>query len=45
LAADIKRELESIKRQIISGQIKIAATYAEAKRLPGFPQNLKAMDN
>jgi len=45
LTADIKSELENIKRQIISGQIKIAATYAEAKRLPGFPQDLKAMDN
>ena len=45
LTADIKRELENIKQQIISGQIKIAATYAEAKRLPGFPQDLKAMDN
>ena len=41
----IKRELEQIKQRIISGQIKIAATYAEAKRLPGFPQDLKAMDN
>jgi basic membrane protein A len=45
LTADIKRELEQIKQQIISGQIKVAATYAEAKRLPGFPQDLKAMDN
>jgi len=45
LTADIKRELENIKQQIISGQIKIAATYAEAKRLSGFPQDLKAMDN
>jgi basic membrane protein A len=45
LTADIKRELEQIKGQIVSGQIKIAATYAEAKRLSGFPQDLKAMDN
>ena len=45
MTADIKAELEQIKRQIISGQIKVAATYAEAKRLPGFPQDLKAMDN
>jgi basic membrane protein A and related proteins len=45
LTADIKNELEGIKRQIISGRIKIAATYAEAKKLPGFPQNLMAMDN
>jgi basic membrane protein A len=45
VTAEIKQELERIKRQIISGQIKIAATYAEAKKLPGFPQDLKAMDN
>jgi basic membrane protein A len=45
LTADIKSELENIKRQIVSGQIKIAATYADAKRLSGFPQDLKAMDN
>ena len=45
ITADIKSQLEQIKRQIVSGQIKIAATNAEAKRLPGFPQDLKAMDN
>jgi len=45
LTADIKAQLENIKRQIISGQIKIAATNADAKKLPGFPQDLKAMDN
>ena len=45
LTADIKTELERIKREIVSGQIKVAATYADAKRLPGFPQDLKAMDN
>jgi len=45
LNADIRRELEQIKQRIISGQIKIAATHADAKKLPGFPQDLKAMDN
>ena len=45
LTADIKTELERVKQQIISGQVNVAATYAEAKRLPGFPQDLKAMDN
>ena len=45
MTADIKNQLEQIKRQIISGQIKVAATYAEAKRLPGFPQNLMAVDD
>jgi basic membrane protein A and related proteins len=45
LTASIKSELEQIKQRIISGQIKIADTYADAKQLPGFPQDLKAMDN
>jgi len=45
LTAGIKSELENIKQQITSGQIKIAATYADAKKLSGFPQNLMAMDN
>ena len=43
--ASIKNELEHVKQQIISGEIGVAASYAEAKRLPGFPQDLKAMDN
>jgi len=45
LSASIRNELEQIKRKIVSGEIKVAPTYAEAKRLPGFPQDLKAMDN
>ncbi|GHV69720.1 BMP family ABC transporter substrate-binding protein [Spirochaetia bacterium] len=45
LPANIKTELEQTKQKIISGQIKIAATNAEAKRLPGFPQDLKALDD
>ena len=45
MTADIKNQLEQAKQKIVSGQIKIAATHAEAKRLPGFPQDLKAMDN
>jgi basic membrane protein A len=45
LTADIRTELERIKARIVSGQIKIAATYAEAKRLPGFPQDLHAIDD
>jgi len=45
LTADIKSQLEQIKQQIVSGQIKVAATNADAKKLPGFPQDLKAMDN
>ena len=45
ITPDIKNQLEQIKQRIISGQIKIAPTYAEAKRLPGFPQDLKAVDD
>jgi basic membrane protein A len=45
LNADIKAELERIKARIISGEIKIAATHAEARRLPGFPQDLHAIDD
>ncbi|MDR2177801.1 MAG: BMP family ABC transporter substrate-binding protein [Treponema sp.] len=45
LTAGIKVELENIKAKIISGQIKIAATHAQAKQLPGFPQDLHAIDD
>jgi basic membrane protein A len=45
LSADIKAELERIKARIVSGQIKIAPTYAEAKKFPGFPQDLHAIDD
>ena len=38
-------QLESIKYQIITGQIHVASTYAEARLLPGFPQNLLARDD
>ncbi|MDR2070903.1 MAG: BMP family ABC transporter substrate-binding protein [Treponema sp.] len=45
LTKDIIDELEKIKAQIISGEIRIAATNGEAKKLPGFPQDLKALDD
>jgi basic membrane protein A len=45
LSQDIRAELERIKQRIISGQTRVAATYAEARRLPGFPQNLMAKDD
>jgi len=45
LGGDIINKLEEIKKQIASGQIKIAATLAEAVKLPGFPQNLRAIDD
>jgi len=38
-------QLEELKQKIISGEIVVAATNAEAQRLPGFPQNLKAVDD
>jgi basic membrane protein A len=44
LTSDIVDRLEEIKRQIMAGEIKIARTYAEAKKLPGFPGNLNAAD-
>jgi basic membrane protein A len=45
LGSNIVSQLEDIKRQIIRGDIKVAASNAEAKKLPGFPQNLKAVDD
>ena len=45
LSRSIVAELEETKRKIINGEVAIAATYAEAKKIPGFPQNLKAVDD
>ena len=45
ITGDIKAALETVKGQIVTGQVKVAATNAEAKKIPGFPQDLKAMDN
>jgi basic membrane protein A len=45
ITKDIQNRVEAVKQQIISGQIKVASTNAEAKTLPGFPQDLKALDN
>jgi basic membrane protein A len=45
LSEDIIDKLEIVKEQISSGQITVAATLAEAVRLPGFPQNLRAIDD
>jgi basic membrane protein A len=44
LTADIVEQLEQLKQKIMSGEIKIAETYGEAKTLPGFP-DLKAIDD
>jgi len=38
-------QLESLKQKIIKGEITVASSNAEAKKLPGFPQNLKAIDD
>jgi basic membrane protein A len=45
MTADIKSQVEKVKQDIISGKIRIASTNEAAKRLPGFPQNLKALDD
>jgi basic membrane protein A len=45
ITQDIKATLEAVKQEIISGQTTIASTYAEAKKLPGFPQDLHALDD
>ena len=45
LSGNITSQLEIVKRQISSGQITVASTLAEAVRLPGFPKNLRAIDD
>ena len=45
LGKSITDRLEAIKKDIISGKIKVAASNAEARKIPGFPQNLKAIDD
>ena len=45
LSRNIIDALEIVKGQISSGQITVAATLAEAMQLPGFPQNLRAIDD
>ncbi|MDR1904711.1 MAG: BMP family protein [Treponema sp.] len=45
MTADIKNQVEKVKQDIIDGKIQIASTNAAAKRLPGFPQDLKALDD
>jgi basic membrane protein A len=44
LGKDIVEQLETVKKQIAAGQITIAATLADAMRIPGFPRNLRAID-
>jgi basic membrane protein A len=45
LSKDIIVKLEIVKKQISTGQINVASTLAEAQKLPGFPQNLRAIDD
>jgi len=45
LSKNIIDRLELIKAQIASGNIKVAATLADSMRLPGFPKNLRAIDD
>jgi basic membrane protein A len=45
LDRSIVAQLEDIKQKIINREIVIAATNADAKKIPGFPQNLKAVDD
>jgi basic membrane protein A len=45
MTQDIVRRVNSIRDDIIAGRIRVAATNAEARRLPGFPQDLRALDN
>ncbi|MCL2244713.1 MAG: BMP family ABC transporter substrate-binding protein [Treponema sp.] len=45
LSRDIRNQLEDVEKRIADGRIKIAATLAESMRLPGFPQNLRAIDD
>ena len=45
MSKDITGQLEIINRKINNGEIQIAATLADAMRLPGFPQNLRAIDD
>lgn len=45
LSREIVEQLEIVKEQISSGRITVASTLAEAMRIPGFPQNLRAIDD
>jgi basic membrane protein A len=45
MSSDIKAKINEAAQQIKDGAITVAATYAAAKALPGFPQNLKALDD
>jgi basic membrane lipoprotein Med (substrate-binding protein (PBP1-ABC) superfamily) len=45
LTPDIIAQMEDARRKIISGEVRVAATHAEARQIPGFPQHLRALDD
>jgi len=45
LSKNVVDRLELVKAQIANGNITVAATLADAMKLPGFPQNLRAIDD
>ncbi len=44
LGAAVTAQIDAVRSKIVSGELTIAPSYAEAKKLPGFPQNLQAID-
>jgi basic membrane protein A len=45
MTGDVRTKVNAEAARIISGEISVADTYARAKQLPGFPQNLLAKDD
>ncbi|MDR2701241.1 MAG: BMP family ABC transporter substrate-binding protein [Spirochaetaceae bacterium] len=45
MSGEVKSKVSDTVYKIISGDVTIAATYADAKQLAGFPQNLLAKDD
>ena len=45
MTQSIINQVEQYRQRIVSGQIRVIPTYAEARSLPGFPQNLLARDD
>ena len=45
IGKDIAEKLEIVENQITRGRITVVSTLSEAMRLPGFPQNLRAIDD
>ena len=45
LSKNIVAQIEAAKKQILDGDITVAATLYDAMRLPGFPQDLRAIDD